>query len=119
MEHWLDGRPDGMARSSGRLTGNRNLHRAKSSESALNSGIPVENIFTYTSDFVQTQIEAKILTKSKGAILISGLRTPRSMTMVLLLKRSCAAAISSLFLLLDMSVDRTKRDAPKIIPKSN
>jgi hypothetical protein len=46
-----------------------------------------------------------------------GLRTSRSMTMVLLLKRSCAVAILSLFLLLDMSIDRTKTDAPKIIPK--
>jgi hypothetical protein len=32
----------------------------KSSESALNSGIPVYSIFTHTSDFVQN--EAKILT---------------------------------------------------------
>jgi hypothetical protein len=62
MEQWSDVRPNGMARSSGRLTGNRNLRRAKSSESALNSGIPVYNIFTHTSDFVQN--EAKILTNS-------------------------------------------------------
>jgi hypothetical protein len=64
MEQWSDVRPDGMARSSGRLTWNRNLCRAKSSESALNSGIPVYNIFTHTSDFVQTQNEAKLLTNS-------------------------------------------------------
>jgi hypothetical protein len=62
MEQWSDVRPDGMAQSSGRLTGNRNLHSAKSSESALNSEIPVYIIFTHTSDFVQTQNEAKILT---------------------------------------------------------
>jgi hypothetical protein len=62
MEHWSDGHPDGMARSAGRLTGNQNLRRAKSSKSALNRGIPVYSIFTHTSDFVQTQNEAKILT---------------------------------------------------------
>jgi hypothetical protein len=62
MEQWSDGRPEGMARSSGRLTGNRNLHSTKSSESALNSEIPVYSIFTHTSDFVETQNEAKILT---------------------------------------------------------
>jgi hypothetical protein len=64
MEQWSDGRPDGMARSSGRLTGNRNLHSAKSSESALNSEIPIYNIFIHTSDFAQTQNEAKILINS-------------------------------------------------------
>jgi hypothetical protein len=53
-----------MARSSRQLTGNQNILRAKSSESALNSGIPVYSIFTHTSDFVQTQNEAKILTNS-------------------------------------------------------
>jgi hypothetical protein len=62
MEQWSDVRPDGMARLSRRLTGNRNLCSAKSSESALNSGIHVYNIFTHTSDFVQN--EAKILTNS-------------------------------------------------------
>jgi len=62
MEQWSDEHPEGMARSSWRLTGNRNLRRAKSTESALNSGIPVYSIFTYISDFVQTQNEAKILT---------------------------------------------------------
>jgi len=65
MEQWSDGHLDGMARSSGRLTGNRNLdlsRSTKSSESALNSGIPVYSIFTHISDFVQN--EAKILTNS-------------------------------------------------------
>jgi hypothetical protein len=62
MKQWSDGRPDGMARLSEQLAGNRNLRSAKSSESALNSEIPVYSIFTYTSDFVQTQNEAKILT---------------------------------------------------------
>jgi hypothetical protein len=62
MEQWSDGRPDGMARSSRRLTRNRNLHSAKSSESALNSEIPVYSIFIHTSDFVQAQNQAKILT---------------------------------------------------------
>jgi hypothetical protein len=60
MEQWSDRRPDGMARSFGRLTGNLNLRSAKSSESALNSGNPIYSIFTHTSDFVQN--EAKILT---------------------------------------------------------
>jgi hypothetical protein len=64
MEQWSDGRLDGMAQSSGRLTGNQNLRRAKSSESALNHGIPVYSIFTHISDFVQTQNDAKILTNS-------------------------------------------------------
>jgi hypothetical protein len=62
MEQWSDVRPDGMARSSGRLTGNRNFRSLKSSESALNSGIPIYSIFTHTSDFVQN--ETKILTNS-------------------------------------------------------
>jgi len=61
MEQWSDGRPDGMAQSSRRLTGNRNLRSAKSSERALNSEILVYSIFIHTSDFVQTQNEAKIL----------------------------------------------------------
>jgi hypothetical protein len=64
MEQWSDGHPDGMARWSGRLTGNLNLRRVKSFESALNRGIPVYSIFTHTSDFVQTHNEAKILTNS-------------------------------------------------------
>jgi len=42
MEHWTDGRPDGMGRSSGRLTGNLN----SSDLQTLNSGIPVYSIFT-------------------------------------------------------------------------
>jgi hypothetical protein len=42
MEQWIDGRPDGMARSSGRLT--RNLN--SSDLQTLNSGIPIYNIFT-------------------------------------------------------------------------
>jgi hypothetical protein len=42
MEQWTDGRPDGMARSSGRLTGNLN----SSDLQTLNSGIPVYSIFT-------------------------------------------------------------------------
>jgi hypothetical protein len=42
MEKWTDGRPDGMARSSGRLTGNLN----SSDLQTLNNGIPVYNIFT-------------------------------------------------------------------------
>jgi hypothetical protein len=41
-EQWSDGRPDGMARSSGRLTGNLN----SSDLQTLNSGIPVYSIFT-------------------------------------------------------------------------
>jgi hypothetical protein len=70
MEQWSDGRPDGMTRSFGRLTGNRNLHRAKSFESALNHGIHVYSIFTHISDFVQTQNEAKILTMLIYAIIV-------------------------------------------------
>jgi hypothetical protein len=42
MEQWIDGRPDGMARSSGRLTGNLN----SSDLQILNSGIPIYSIFT-------------------------------------------------------------------------
>jgi hypothetical protein len=42
MEQWRDGRPDGMARSSGRLL--RNLN--SSDLQTLNSGIPVYSIFT-------------------------------------------------------------------------
>jgi hypothetical protein len=42
MEQWTDGRPDGMARSSGRLTGILN----SSDFQTLNSGIPIYCIFT-------------------------------------------------------------------------
>jgi hypothetical protein len=42
MEQWTDGRPDGMARSFGRLIGNLN----SSDLQTLNSGIPVYSIFT-------------------------------------------------------------------------
>jgi hypothetical protein len=42
MEQWTDGRPDGMARSSRRLT--RNLN--SSDLQTLNSGIPIYSIFT-------------------------------------------------------------------------
>jgi hypothetical protein len=42
MEQLTDGHPDGMARSSGRLTGNLN----SSDLQTLNSGIPVYSIFT-------------------------------------------------------------------------
>jgi hypothetical protein len=42
MEQWIDGRPDGMARSSGRLIGNLN----SSDFQTLNSGIHVYSIFT-------------------------------------------------------------------------
>jgi hypothetical protein len=42
MEQWTDGRPDGMARSSGRLTGNLNSSHLHT----LNSGIHVYNIVT-------------------------------------------------------------------------
>jgi hypothetical protein len=42
MEQWTDGHPDGMARSSGRLTGNLN----SSDLQTLNGGILVYNIFT-------------------------------------------------------------------------
>jgi hypothetical protein len=42
MEQWTDRRPDGIARSSGRLTGNLN----SSDLQTLNSGIPVYSIFT-------------------------------------------------------------------------
>jgi hypothetical protein len=43
MEQWTDGRPDGMARSSGQLTGNLNSSdlQAESSDITLNSGTPV------------------------------------------------------------------------------
>jgi hypothetical protein len=47
LERLTDGHPDGMARSSGRLTGILNssdLH-AESSNITLNSGIPVYSIF--------------------------------------------------------------------------
>jgi hypothetical protein len=42
MEQWTDGSPDGMARSSGRLTWNLN----SSDLQTLNSGIPVYSIYT-------------------------------------------------------------------------
>jgi hypothetical protein len=42
MEQWTDGCPNGMARSSGWLTGNLN----SSDLQTLNSGIPVYSIFT-------------------------------------------------------------------------
>jgi hypothetical protein len=42
MEQWTDGRPEGMAQSSGRLTGNLN----SSDFQTLNSGIPVYSIYT-------------------------------------------------------------------------
>jgi hypothetical protein len=42
MKQRTDGRPDGMARSSGRLTGNLN----SSNLQTLNSRIPVYGIFT-------------------------------------------------------------------------
>jgi hypothetical protein len=42
MEQWTDGRPDGMAQSPGRLTGNLN----SSDLQTLNSGIPVYSIYT-------------------------------------------------------------------------
>jgi hypothetical protein len=42
MDQWTDGHPDGIARSSGRLTGNLN----SSDLQTLNSGILVYSIFT-------------------------------------------------------------------------
>jgi hypothetical protein len=42
MEQWTNGRPNGMARSSERLTGNLN----SSDLQTLNSGIPVYSIYT-------------------------------------------------------------------------
>jgi hypothetical protein len=42
MVQWTDGRPNGMAQSSRRLTGNLN----SSDLQTLNSGIPVYSIFT-------------------------------------------------------------------------
>jgi hypothetical protein len=54
---WTDGRPDVMARSFGRLTGNwrfSNLQE-ESSDITLNSGIPDKTASLHTSDFVQTQ----------------------------------------------------------------
>jgi hypothetical protein len=63
VDRWASGRDD---TSSGRLTGNlkSSIFNAESSENALTSGIPVYSTFTYTSDFVQAQNEAKILTNS-------------------------------------------------------
>jgi hypothetical protein len=43
MEQWTDGCPDGMARSSGHLTGNLNSSYLQT----LNSRIPVYSIFTF------------------------------------------------------------------------
>jgi len=54
MDQWTDERPDGMARSSGRLTGTTFL-TAESSETLLNSGIPCKTVSLHTSDFVQTE----------------------------------------------------------------
>jgi len=57
MEQWTDGRPNGMARSSGRLTRNLNSSDLQT--------LKVESLFTaslHLSDFVQTQNKAKILT---------------------------------------------------------
>jgi hypothetical protein len=47
LEHLTDGRPDGMARSSGRLIRNLNSSdlQAESFDITLNSGIPVYSIF--------------------------------------------------------------------------
>jgi hypothetical protein len=63
VDRWAFGWDD---TSFGRLTGNlkSSIFSAESSEKDLTSGIPVYNIFTYTSDFVQTHNEAKILTCS-------------------------------------------------------
>jgi len=57
MEQWTNERPDGMARSSGWLTGNHKSSdlQAESSETLLNSGIPVKTSSLKTSDFVQTE----------------------------------------------------------------
>jgi hypothetical protein len=57
LEQLTDGRPDGMAQSSGRLTGNLNSSdlQAKSSDITLNSGIPVYNIF-YIQVFLSIHI---------------------------------------------------------------
>jgi len=65
MEQWIDGRSDGMARSSGRLTGNLNSSdlQAELFHITLNRGIPV-TASLHISDFVQTQNKAKILTRS-------------------------------------------------------
>jgi hypothetical protein len=55
MELWIDERPDEMARSSGRLKGNHKSYdlQAESSETLMNSGIPVRTPSLQTSDFVQ------------------------------------------------------------------
>jgi hypothetical protein len=60
MEQWTDGRPDGLARSSGRLTRNQRFSylQAESSDITLNCGIPEKTASLHTSDFVQTQNEA-------------------------------------------------------------
>jgi len=56
LELLTDGHPDGMARSSRRLTGNLNSSdlQAESSDITLNSGIPVYNIFYIPVFFVHT-----------------------------------------------------------------
>jgi len=57
LERLTDGRSDGMARSSGRLTGNLNSSnlQAESSDITLNSGIPVYSIF-YIQVFLSIHI---------------------------------------------------------------
>jgi len=57
MEQWTDEHPDGMAQSSGRLTGNQKSSdlQAESFEILLNSGILVRTPSLQTSDFVQTE----------------------------------------------------------------
>jgi len=55
-----DGRPDGMAQSSGRLTGN---WKSSESEALLNSRIHVKHLYTQVI-LSKTQNEAKILTNS-------------------------------------------------------
>jgi len=61
VDRWASGRDDTSSRQ---LTGNlkSSIFSAESFEKDLTSGIPVYSTFTYTSDFVQTQNEAKILT---------------------------------------------------------
>jgi hypothetical protein len=75
MEQWTNGRPDGMARSSGRLTGNRRFSdlQAESSDITLNSGILDKTTSLHTSDFVQTQNEANNTNKFHGFAIRSSL----------------------------------------------
>jgi len=66
MEQWSDGRPDWMARSSGRLTGNQNL-RSFIQCKVFWEALKVESLFTASlriSVFVQTQNRPIILTKN-------------------------------------------------------